>query len=58
MPPGHPTYRAVSQAVAAGVLPLTGDAFGPARPVAGAELLAAVDRLEALAAPAGGRRRP
>jgi tetratricopeptide (TPR) repeat protein len=55
--PSHPTYRAVSEAVAAGVLPLTGDAFEPARPVSGAELLAAVARLETLAAPTSGRRR-
>ena len=54
VPPSHPTYRAVSQAVAAGVLPLDGDVFAPSRPVSGAELLAAVDRLDALA---GARRR-
>ena len=54
--PSHPTYLAVSQAVAAGVLPLAGDAFVPSRPVSGAELLGAVDRLEALAAATGGRR--
>jgi hypothetical protein len=53
----HPTYAAVSQAVAAGVLPLVGNAFTPSRPVSGAELLAAVERLEALTAPTGGRGR-
>ena len=46
--PSHPTYPAVSQAVAAGVLPLNGDVFAPSRPVSGAELMAAVDRLHAL----------
>ena len=55
--PSHPTYPAVSQAVAAGVLPLAGDAFTPSGPVSGTELLGAVERLEALAAPTGGRRR-
>ena len=49
VPPSHPTYRAVAQAVAAGVLPLDRDAFAPSRPVSGAELVAAVDRLNALA---------
>jgi hypothetical protein len=53
--PSHPTYPAVSQAVQSGVLPLAGDVFGPSRPVSGPELLAAVDRLEALAAPTGER---
>jgi Tfp pilus assembly protein PilF len=53
--PSHPTYPAVSQAVQAGVLPLAGDVFDPSRPVSGAELLAAVDRLETLAAPTGER---
>ena len=55
--PSHPTHPAVSQAVAAGVLPLEGNAFTPSGPVSGAELLAAVERLEALATPTGGRRR-
>ena len=53
--PSHPTYPAVSQAVQAGVLPLAGDVFDPSRPVSGTELLAAVDRLETLAAPTGER---
>jgi hypothetical protein len=51
----HPTYPAVSQAIQSGVLPLAGDLFGPSRPVSGTELLAAVDRLETLAAPTGER---
>ena len=55
--PSHPTYPAVSQSVAAGVLPLAGDAFTPLRPVTGAELLAAVDRLDALARTPAARRR-
>ena len=55
--PSHPTHPAVSQAVAAGVLPLEGNAFTPSGPVSGTELLAAVERLEALAMPTGGRRR-
>jgi tetratricopeptide (TPR) repeat protein len=49
VPPTHPTYPAVSQVVAAGVLPLADGTFAPARPVSGAELTAAADRLEALA---------
>ena len=57
--PSHPTYPAASQAVAAGVLPLAGDAFQPARPVSGAELVGAADRLALLASagPAAGVRR-
>jgi hypothetical protein len=56
VPPTHPTYPAVSQAVAAGVLPLAGDVFTPSRPVTGAELMAAIDRLDALAGPGSGPR--
>jgi tetratricopeptide (TPR) repeat protein len=52
VPPGHPTYPAVAQVVAAGVLPLAEGAFVPTRPVSGAELIAAADRLQALAAAA------
>ena len=52
VPPNHPTYSAVSQVVAAGVLPLADGTFAPARPVSGTELTAAADRLEALAAAA------
>jgi tetratricopeptide (TPR) repeat protein len=48
--PSHPTYPAMSQVVAAGVLPLADGTFAPARPVSGAELNAAADRLAALAA--------
>jgi tetratricopeptide (TPR) repeat protein len=55
VPAHHPTYGAVSQAIAAGVLPLASGVFAPSRPVSGPELLAAVDRLEALAA-SGGRQ--
>jgi tetratricopeptide (TPR) repeat protein len=56
VPPGHPTYGAVSETVAAGVLPLEGSAFLPSRPLSGAELTAAVDRLEQLARPVAERR--
>jgi tetratricopeptide (TPR) repeat protein len=55
--PGHPTYPAVSQTVAAGVFPLIDGAFMPAQPVSGAELLTAIDRLDALARSSGARRR-
>ena len=55
--PGHPTYPAVSQTTAAGVLPLVDGAFMPLQPVSGAELLAAVDRLDALARASGAHRR-
>lgn len=55
--PGHPAYPAISQAVAAGVLPLGPDeVFQPGRPVTGAELVAAVNRLESLFGPAPRRR--
>ncbi len=47
---GHVAYVAVSQAVAAGVMEVGPDnAFQPSRPVTGAEAIAAIDRLEALA---------
>jgi hypothetical protein len=55
--PDHPTYPAVSQTVAAGVLPLIDGAFMPAQPVSGAELLTAIDRLDALARSSGASRR-
>lgn len=52
VPPGHLSYPAVSQAVAAGVLPLDASgAFQLLRPVTGAELVDAIGRLEALAQP-------
>ncbi len=51
---GHAMYAAASAAVAAGVLPrLDNDAFGPSVPVSGADAIAAVERLQALAARAG-----
>ena len=47
---GHLAYPAASMAVAAGVMTLaTGDAFQPSRPVSGAEAIAAIDKLQALA---------
>jgi len=49
--PGHLSYPAVSQAVASGVMPLENGAFGLLRPVSGAEAVAIVARLEALAKP-------
>ena len=48
VPPGHLAYPAVRRAVAAGVMPLQGQAFGLLQPVTGAELAAVVSRLEAL----------
>ena len=51
VPPSHPSHAAVSRVVAAGILPLDGTAFHPARPLTGAELDAAVSRLDALAGP-------
>ncbi len=51
LPPGHLSYAAASMAVSAGVLtPLNGGTFQLGRPVSGAEAVAAIDRLEALAA--------
>src|SRR5688500_1039327 len=51
LPAGHLSYPAAATAVAAGVIrPLEGDAFGPSRPVSGAEAIEAVDRLVTLAA--------
>jgi hypothetical protein len=49
VPSSHPSHAAVSRAVAAGVLSLEGTEFHPARPLTGAELDAAVTRLDALA---------
>jgi tetratricopeptide (TPR) repeat protein len=49
VPSSHPSHAAVSRAVAAGVLSLDGTEFHPARPLTGAELDAAVTRLDALA---------
>lgn len=51
MPPGHLNYPAASVAVASGVMPLLeGTRFQVARPVSGAEAIAAIDRLRTLAA--------
>jgi hypothetical protein len=47
--PSHLSYPAVSQAVASGVMPLDNGSFGLLRPVSGAEAVAIVARLEALA---------
>jgi tetratricopeptide (TPR) repeat protein len=52
--PGHLSYLAASRAVAAGVLQVReGDAFQLSRPVSGAEAVAAMDRLDALASNGG-----
>jgi tetratricopeptide (TPR) repeat protein len=52
VPQGHLSYPAVSQVVAAGVMPLTDTgAFQLLRPVSGAEAVEIVGRLEALAKP-------
>jgi len=49
VPPAHLSYPAVSAAVASGVMPLNGGAFGLLQPVTGAEAMDVVSRLEALA---------
>lgn len=49
--PGHLSYGAVSQAVAAGVMPLENGAFQLLRAVSGAEAAEVIGRLEALARP-------
>jgi len=50
VPPGHLSYGSVSQAVASGVMPLTdAGTFQLLRPVTGAEVVAVIGRLEALA---------
>jgi tetratricopeptide (TPR) repeat protein len=48
--PDHLAYRAAAAAVTAGVMSMDGDRFSPARAVSGPELVAAVARLEQLAA--------
>jgi hypothetical protein len=45
----HLNYPAIAAAVSAGVLPLDGGRFDTERPVSGAEAIAALDRLRALA---------
>ena len=53
MPMGHLNYPDAAVAVASGVVPLfDGSRFDMARPVSGADAIAAVDRLRALAASA------
>jgi tetratricopeptide (TPR) repeat protein len=50
LPPTHLAYAAASAAVASGVMKAGADnAFQPARPLSGAEAIAAIERLEALA---------
>lgn len=50
LPAGHLSYPAAAMSVAAGVMrTLEKDAFQPSRPVSGAEAIAAVERLAALA---------
>ena len=50
VPPGHLSYDAASRAVQSGVMAVTSDGtFQLARPIAGAEAMAAVARLEELA---------
>jgi tetratricopeptide (TPR) repeat protein len=49
VPPSHLSYPAVSLAVASGVMPLAGANFELLRPVSGAEAMAVIGRLEALA---------
>lgn len=49
VPPSHLSYPAVSVAVASGVMPLEGGAFGLLQPVTGSEAMDVVSRLETLA---------
>jgi tetratricopeptide (TPR) repeat protein len=49
VPPDHLSYPAVSAAVAAGVMPLSGGVFGLLRDVTGSEAIDVVTRLERLA---------
>jgi tetratricopeptide (TPR) repeat protein len=51
VPAGHLSYPYVSQAVAAGVMPLTAGNFDLLRNVSGAEAIEIISRLEALARP-------
>ncbi len=52
---GHLSYPAASRAVAAGILPaLEGGRFERSRPVAGTEVIEAIDRLKALASRVAG----
>jgi tetratricopeptide (TPR) repeat protein len=56
VPPSHPSHPAISRVVAAGVLALDGTAFHPARALTGAQLEAAVVRLNTLAGSPARRR--
>jgi tetratricopeptide (TPR) repeat protein len=47
--PSHLNYPAIAAAVSAGVLPLDGGRFDTERPVSGADAIAALERLRALA---------
>ena len=50
--PGHLAYPAASAAVAAGVMTMgPNGSFDPSRPVSGADAIAAINRIEALAGP-------
>ena len=49
VPPSHLSYPAVALAVAAGVMPLSGNNFELLRPVTGAEAMEIIGRLETLA---------
>ena len=49
VPPSHLSYPAVALAVASGVMPLTNGNFELLRTVSGAEIIAVIGRLEALA---------
>ena len=51
VPVGHLSYPYVSQAVAAGIMPLAGGNFELLRGVSGAEAIETIDRVEALARP-------
>jgi len=57
VPPSHPAYPAISEAIAAGVLRAgEGGAFQPGRVASGAELVEAVDRLTSLLMPKSNAR--
>jgi hypothetical protein len=45
---GHLHYRAASRAVAANILTVEGESFYPSRPVAGADAITALEKIDAL----------
>lgn len=55
LPREHPSYPAVAQAVASGVMTASNGTIEPTRPVTGQELLEAVSRLQRIAGPLAAR---